>query len=178
MFNIPPAITSGDTVEWSTSLAAYPATDFVLSWSIRGDSSLDLTAQADGDNYKTELTDTQTSALIPGEYYWQAYVTNTDSERFNVGSGHLRVTSNLADTTTPFDGRSEAQKMLDEVNFAISACLKGQSYRIKERELTRADLSELIEWRDRLKWEIRNEQSKEAIANGQPNPSRIQIRFR
>jgi hypothetical protein len=77
-----------------------------------------------------------------------------------------------------FSTVTEAEQMLAEVKAAILLVLQGQSYRIKDRELTRVDLPELIKLQDRLKWEVVNEKRKEAIANSLPDPSRIKIRFR
>jgi hypothetical protein len=56
--------------------------------------------------------------------------------------------------------------------------LEGQAYKIKDREMTRADLPELLKLQDKLKWEVADEKRKEDIANGLPDPSRIKIRFR
>lgn len=77
-----------------------------------------------------------------------------------------------------FSEDTEAEELLILVKVAIKLVLQGQSYRIKDRELTRVDLPELIKLEDRLKWQIANEKRKQAIANGSPDPSRIKIRFR
>jgi len=77
-----------------------------------------------------------------------------------------------------FSEDTEAEKLLILVKTAIKLVLQGQSYKIKDRELTRVDLPELIKLEDRLKWQIAEEKRKQAIANGLPDPSRIKIRFR
>ena len=77
-----------------------------------------------------------------------------------------------------FSEDTEAEELLILVKTAIKLVLQGQSYKIKDRELTRVDLPELIKLQDRLKWQIAEEKRKQAIANGLPDPSRIKIRFR
>jgi hypothetical protein len=77
-----------------------------------------------------------------------------------------------------FSEDTEAEELLILVKTAIKLVLQGQSYKIKDRELTRVDLPELIKLEDRLKWQIAEEKRKQAIANGLPDPSRIKIRFR
>lgn len=77
-----------------------------------------------------------------------------------------------------FSEDTEAEELLILVKTAIKLVLQGQSYKIKDRELTRVDLPELIKLEDRLKWQIAEEKRKQAIANGLPDPSRIKIRFK
>jgi hypothetical protein len=77
-----------------------------------------------------------------------------------------------------FSEDTEAEELLILVKTAIKLVLQGQSYKIKDRELTRVDLPELIKLQDRLKWQIAEEKRKQSIANGLPDPSRIKIRFR
>jgi hypothetical protein len=77
-----------------------------------------------------------------------------------------------------FSEDTEAEELLILVKTAIKLVLQGQAYKIKDREVTRVDLPELIKLEDKLKWQIANEKRKQAIANGLPDPSRIKIRFR
>jgi hypothetical protein len=77
-----------------------------------------------------------------------------------------------------FSEDTEAEELLILVKTAIKLVLQGQAYKIKDREVTRVDLQELIKLEDKLKWQISNEKRKQAIANGLPDPSRIRIRFR
>ena len=77
-----------------------------------------------------------------------------------------------------FSEDTEAEELLILVKTAIKLVLQGQAYKIKDREVTRVDLLELIKLEDKLKWQIANEKRKQAIANGLPDPSRIKIRFR
>lgn len=63
-----------------------------------------------------------------------------------------------------FSEDTEAEELLILVKTAIKLVLQGQSYKIKDRELTRVDLPELIKLEDRLKWQIAEEKRKQAIA--------------
>lgn len=175
-----PRITKGDKISWLTSLPSYlsPST-YTLSWALRGATVLNLTSTQEGDGtFKTEITAAQSGALTVGKYLWQAYATNEDDERTTIGQGRVTVKPNLFTVTAPYATATDAETMLAEVKTAINRVLEGQSYKIKDREMTRADLPELIKLRDKLKWEVANEKRKDDIANGLPDPSRIKIRFR
>jgi hypothetical protein len=86
-------------------------------------------------------------------------------------------------TAGAFDDRSQAQKDLEAVEEAIRALTTGaQEYQIGSlgnggRKVVRADLAELIKWRDRLKAEVAREKRAEMIAQGLGDPRRLYVRF-
>lgn len=188
--NIPHLIVVGDTIAWrefrlkgidpttGKGIEFLPSTH-TLSWSIRGATALDLIAVADGDEFITTISETQSQLLTPGTNFFQAFVTK-DNKRLSVGAGQITVTANLALLSSAYDGRSEKQKTLDAVNAAISAIVEGgavQSYSIKGRSLSKMPLSELLVLRDRLKVEISREKAAESVAMGFGDPRRLYVRF-
>lgn len=174
MLNIPKSIVSGDSVTWTDSLPQYPASSWQLSWAIRGNSVLDEIATADGDDFVTVISSVESATLSTGVHHWQAYVTQ-GATRTTIGNGAIEVIRDLASTPAGYDGRSEAQVMLDAVSQAIVAIGNGeliQSYSIKGRSLTKYSLTELIQLRDRLKGEVAREAARKA---GRDN--RVYIQF-
>lgn len=59
-----------------------------------------------------------------------------------------------------------ASTLLTEVETALSAVLKGQSYSIGGRTLTRADLNDLKDWRLELQQEVARESGGGIQVNG------------
>lgn len=161
----PSKIVSGDSIKWESEFSDYPPTDYTLSWAIRGLSNLDVIAESSGDKFLTTLTATQTSLLLPGQYFYQAYLTSIEDpeNRTTIKQDSFNVLPNLA-LESDYDGRSEVEKLLHLVNRAISELIKDNvvSYRIKEREVTKQDLPELIKWRDQLKIEFARLKQAEA----------------
>ncbi len=180
MLGIPILIVPGDTISWISNFTAYNSSDYTLSWAIRGNSSLDLIAVPYGNDFKTTITAIESETLTPGQYYYQAFLSDSDGDRVLIGSGQIQVVANLATATAPFDGRSEAQKLLDSVTAAILAITEGgavKEYQIKDRKFTKQDLPELIKWRDKLKVEIAREQASAKIAQGLGDPRKLYTRF-
>ena len=156
-------------------------------------SAVSYNSTAVGTNYNLSISSIDASATLGELSVSRGYNLSIGSIDASASLGELSVSRNgyhltvssinapaslgaLSLTLVPFV--TEAEQMLAEVKAAILLVLQGQSYRIKDRELTRVDLPELTRLEDRLKWQIANEKRKQAIANGLPDPSRIKIRFR
>jgi hypothetical protein len=78
------------------------------------------------------------------------------------------------------DGRTQAEKDLDAVQAAIRTLIAGgavQQYSIGNRQLSRYQLSQLIELESKLKAELKREQKAELMANGLGNPHNLFVRF-
>lgn len=168
MLGIPTKIVAGDRIRWTS-----PASEGVLSWAIRGVGiSLDLTATKEGNEFVTVISSTQSGALTPGVYAWQAYLT-VNGERETISTGRLEVMANFA-TLTSYDSTTQAEQLLAKVRAAIESVLTGgQAYQIGEREFTRANLAELREWETRLKFQVYRE--GQALKGESPN---LKIRFK
>ncbi len=100
------------------------------------------------------------------------------------GTGGLVVLRSLtySGQATALDLRSQAETDLIAVEAAIRALVSGaQEYRIGTptggRLVKRAELAQLIAWRDRLKADIAREKLAENVANGKGDGRSLYIRF-
>ena len=188
--NIPSSIVPGDTVVWrdrslrgkdpSTGIDTdYKPTDYALSWAIRGASAIDAIAVPDGNEFVTTIAASATAALIPGSYFWQAYVERA-SDRLTIAKGRLTVLTNLNINLPDYDGRTNPEKMLEAVEIALSSGVtKGiQSYTIKGRSLARYSIPELIQLRNQLRIEVSRAKAAESIEQGLGDPRRLYVRWR
>lgn len=176
----PLEIVAGDTVKWTKSLSDYPASEsWVLTYYIKGNGiNASAAATADGDDHAVTIAAATTAAWASGDCWMDGYVAKS-GERYKVYSAKLVVKPDLSAEDGTFDGRSDAKIMLDAVETAIKALnFSDKSYTLGDRTVTRRDLPELLQTRDRLKGEVYNEQLKERIANGLgSNPRHIGVRF-
>ena len=148
----PLELTQGDTVQWQKTFTDYPASEWTVSYNIRGASSLDVTAAqaSNGTSHSVTLSSTQTADLKEGNYWWQAVaVHNGTSERRTISTGDFVVKPDLATLPEGYDGRSHVKKTLDALEAVIEkrATTDQQSYSISGRSLSRMDIEELLTWR-------------------------------
>lgn len=132
-----------------------PAT-YTLSFSIRGTSSLDVTAAQEGTQFKTVV---DTSTLSEGAAFWQAYISR-EGHRITIASGQSTLLPDLANQQTPFDGRTTAEFILEKVEAYMRGDATVAKYKIGQRELQRHDLGELMKLRSQLKVEIARSQGR------------------
>lgn len=189
MLNIPSQIIIGDTVTWNDSglrgndpttgeVTDYTSNNYTLSYAIRGNVALNVSAIANDTGFRTTITSAGSGTLTPGLYFWQAFVTDLSNNRVTICSGQIRVVSNLAVGTAPFDGRTNTKQMLDAVEAAIIARLKGGAvveYQIKGRDLKRDPLPDLIKFRDQLRMQVARE---EQSCKGSKDGRRLYVRFK
>lgn len=152
---VPARLTSGDTWEWTQSLADFPVTEgWALSYAF---ASLSSASQApldwdpawvtdDGQRWTVAIPAEASAALAAGNYGWQAFVTK-DGKRYTALEGKTYVEPDLAEATagTTVD---DAEEMLVAVRAEIKARIKGtgssyQSYQIGTRALALIPLGEL-----------------------------------
>lgn len=116
----PTHATAGATWTWSREFADYtPAGGSTLAYAIRGPSKLDLTgvASSDGLSWDVTASASQTAALKPGTYQWQARVTTAGVVDV-VASGTLEVFPNLA-LANAGDFRLFAEQLLEQVEAVL-----------------------------------------------------------
>lgn len=174
-----PNFRKGDSVTWKTELPSDYHDGWLLVWAVRGENQLDITASQTPDkSFQSIITTTQSNGLTEGLYHWAAAVTK-DDQRITLADGQVRVEADLFSISSVYDGRTTAQKMLDEVNQAITLVSSGAkaSYRIKEREFTYQTLPDLIRWRDKLRIEVKREQSLDKVRQGLGDQRTIHSRF-
>ena len=181
----PAELYQGDRIRW---IEAVPdGATAVVVWLRAAGAGAGVEAQGTdtADGWQVELTAQVTAAMAAGEWSLQVVAT-VDGAPHTVRRGSLTVRRSLAFSGTPgpFDDRSQAERDLAGVEEAIRALTTGaQEYQIGAlgsggRKVRRADLAELIKWRDRLKAEVMREKRAEMIAAGMGDPRRLYVRFR
>ncbi|WP_290872036.1 hypothetical protein [Aquabacterium sp.] len=163
---LPPTIGAGLTFSTLATLTAYPASDWVLSVSLRGPSAIDLTATADGIQHRLEASATATAEYLPGLYAYSARVTD-GSAVVEVERGTITVLPDLAQSTGG-DMRSHARIVLDNIRAVIEkrATQDQQRYTINNRELWRTPISDLLKLETLYASRVRAE---ETAARGNKN---------
>lgn len=183
--NIPDQIVQGDSISWKDSGSqdnlgnSITPGDWALSYSLRGPSSIDLTASVSGSEWLTTVSKTQSASLEAGTYYWQAYASK-GSDRVTIGAGKIKIVPNVFDQSEPYDGRSQAQKDLDAVQSAMRAMISGGGvieYTIGNRQVKKMSLTDLMTLESQLKAAVAREKAAESMANGLGNPRKLLVRF-
>lgn len=188
------AIIAADTLQFTTSIADYPASD---GWTLKfrliprtsGD-AIEITAAAaddDPDAYEVSVSAATTAGWVPGDYSWAAWV-EKDVEKFTVdgwvshdqryrGGASIAIKPDPR-TVAAFDNRSHARKVLDAIEAVIEnrATLDQEEYTINGRSLKRTPLDDLVGLRRRYQNEVATEDAAERVAQGLA-PRRSTIQF-
>lgn len=180
---IPTELRAGDFVSWIETEAPAGTTAIRVYLRTSAASGATVDAAADGDDWEFEIPAATTAAFTAGSYLAQ-FVATVATQPVTYREVRFQVLPNLAYTGSPttIETRSAARIRLDNVEAAIDALTAGaQMYQIGVgsggRMVRRADLEQLIAWRDRLKAEVRAEERADAIANGKGDPNALYIRF-
>lgn len=187
MSNMNDELVAGDTLDFVDDVPDYlPAAGWTLKYrlvprfSAPTQSPILLTATTyNVTQYRVQAAASVTAAWKAGAYTWSRWVEQAGPVRQSLGSGELKVLQDPAQATQGYDGRSFARKRLEQIEAALLAFTDPtvKSYAIGIRTLTRADAPNLIQERDRLKWEVANEDAKAQIAAGLGNPRNVGVRF-
>lgn len=173
----PAKITRGDSTKWTRGFSEYLPTDsWVLTYYFANAAnrhSIQATDNGDGSFLVTVAT-TDTLRFIKGTWIWQAVVTKA-SERITLDTGQFEVVDGLATAAGGIDTRTWARRTLD----AVEATLEGRasndhlSVSINGRSISKMSPLELMDWRDRLRSEVRVEQQAEKAGLGRD----IRVRY-
>ena len=176
-------LTAGDSLDFSTSVTSYPATSgYTLKYRLVPFVSgppITLTATANGADYRIQASVATTGGWVAGNYSWSAWVEKA-GERHVVDTGLSQI---LADpsTITAFDGRSVAQKALQDCLAAFATFQSSggliKRYQIAGREMEFADSAVFIERISFWKGEVLRENAANAKSEGLPDPRRITLRM-
>lgn len=176
----PTSLRAGDTIQWSRSLADYPASSWTLSYTlINAAAKITFTAAASGTDYLVTVAAATSANYAAGWYDWQAVVTK-GTEKHTVGFGRLEILPNLAGATT-YDNRSHAQVMLD----AIESTLEGKASN-DQLDLLSATFGNhtftrnpefLLKYRDRYRSEVNAERQAARLRQGLGSSNRISVRL-
>jgi hypothetical protein len=175
-------LTAGDTLDFGTVVDTYKAS---AGWTLKyrlaprvSGAVIDITAIADGDDYRVQATAATTAAWAAGFYSWAAFVEKA-AERYTVGRGSLEIRVSSVAMPAGFDDRGHAQKVLDAIEAVIAnrATKDQEEYSIEGRSLKRTPIPDLLVMRDKYKGEVMRLQAGERVGAGLPNPNRVGVRF-
>lgn len=188
--NIPLKLRKGDSYTWKDAQStdnlgnSIDSSAWTLKYAIRGAVSLDLTATDDGQGWETTITSTQSGTLTAGKYYYQAYAVekspSSPAKRITLGEGQLEILADIVSATGTFDGRSQTQIDLENLQAAMRAMISGgavQAYTIAGRQVQKMSMSDMIMLESKLKAELVREKKAEIIKNGLGNPHNLFVRF-
>lgn len=172
----PTSLRAGDSVSWLLDFADYPASDgWVLSYVLLSDQGrYDFTAVASGASHLIELASGDTAGWVAGQYTLTGYL-KKGSDRVTVGTSPIEILPDLpATSTTTYDGRSHARRMLEAIEATLESRATKAQLDLVELQIyqrtQRRDVGVLLEARARYLVEVRREEA--AGASG-----RILVRF-
>lgn len=185
--NIFATLPSGDSATWLDDPVTLPdgrtadASAWVMTYYMRGPSSLDLVAAASGKSWTSTLTSVASAALTAGNYAWTAIITS-GLERITVGSGQFVLTPDMTQQGGAFDPRSVAQRALEACEGAMATFNatggKVKKYEIAGRSMEFQTIGDLMTLHSFWKAKVLAEQSLQSVANGLGNPRSLFTRFR
>ncbi len=178
----PSQIYVGDAVSWTDTVAP-TAASFTYYFRTNAASGATVAGTLSNGVWSFALSAATTSSFATGQWFYQAVSTTAGAPTTHY-TGDFIVSPSLsyAGAPTALDLRSQAEIDLVAVEAAIRALATGaQEYRIGTptggRMVKRADLAQLIAWRDRLKADIAREKLAENVANGKGDGRSLYVRF-
>ena len=185
--NIPGIATAGDTITWTEQSVFdfqgnfYEPGAYTLNYSLRGPSVLDVVATQVEGEWSITITPTQSEALAAGQYFWLAYVTDANANRFTVGNGQITIQVDLTKAVAGYDGRSNAKKIIDAIEAEIQARITGGSaveYTIAGRSLRKEPLQALQMLRAEYVGIYAKQVRAQRMAQGLGDPTARFVQFR
>jgi hypothetical protein len=182
----PTSVVIGTLVQWKradlSDIYAPASYDLIYNIRLRNGDGVDkvvtATTAADG-SFLATLNSTITSAMVAGDYVWQAFISRkSDAAKVSVGEGSITLLSNLDQNGA--DNRSHAQIMVEK----IQSLLEGRadkdvsSYSIQGRSLSKLSIADLMMWRDYYRKEVAKEKQDALIAAGKSSGATVKVRFR
>jgi hypothetical protein len=183
----PSEITRGETVAWIKSLPSYsPADGWALTYYFRGaGKGVDVVATDDGSVYTATMTAGQSLTLSAGRYEVEGWVSKGADEtlaRHHVVSRIVTVRQGLADveSDTPVDGRSQAERIVAEIDDLIERTLPGDraEYTHGNRQKRHYSRAELLQLRAHYQAIVNVERRRARVKAGGSFIQTINARFK
>jgi hypothetical protein len=153
------------------------ANGWALKFAIKGSSNdLEVSASA---AWLVSLTTTNTGTLTAG-FARYALIATKDSDKITIDEGRIEILPDLDAATSSFEHRSQNRQDLEAVQSAIRTLISGgavSEYSVGGRSLKRFDLSELRDLERTLLIRVKNEDRKQALKDGRPDPRNKFVRF-
>lgn len=156
---IPDKISAGLTFDRLLTFTAYPAPAWAVTVLLRGKSSIDLEAVAEGSQHRLRFEAAATAQWAPGDYWYSVRATN-GADVVEIEQGNIVIVPDLASATEGYDGRSKAQIALEAIDAVIAkrATMDQERYRINNRELYRTPIADLLKLRSYYAEQVKREQ--------------------
>lgn len=173
---------AGDTLNFATTLADYPAsTGWVLKFRLvprtSTNTAIALTAAAEGDDHRTTASAVITGGWAADNYAWTSWV-EKGTEVYSVESGNIVIKPDPRTVAAGYDGRSEAEKALDDANAALAAWTPTtRRYKINGREMefsTAEEITAVVRYWASV---VKSDAAERALKAGRPNPRKILVRM-
>lgn len=185
----PLTITKGERVEWTKSLADYPATLWTLDYRYRHTTGvgINVTATADGEDHLVVIAKTVSDDFtVLGRHQWQAWVTEIAdaNNTIRIAEGTVWVEAGfVAASTAAVDQRTPAKVMLDTLDAALLAAGSEDAveYEITTpaggRRVKRNTRSEAIAQRKYWAAIVRREMYADKMRNGNKWGTTVKVRM-
>lgn len=173
--NVPNIIYAGDTISWTESLTDYTLTASTLNLYFRGKDGWDVSSSSTSGEFEVTIT-ADLTINKSGLYSWQAVLTD-GTNSYTIGTGATTVKPSFKYITDSYDGRSQAQRILDNINNYIETREDVTSLTINGKSVTKMPLADVLKWRDYYLGEVSREKKAELIAQGLGTKNNIKVRF-
>lgn len=188
----PNRIAAGDTLDFLTDVSAYLPADgwtfkmrLIPRFTTPVQAPITLTATTfNVTQYQIQAGPSTTANWAPGQYAWMSWVEKSGARHVLEGtqfSGELTIEPDPSTQVQGFDGRSQAQKAVDDLRAALATYVSSQgaiaSYTIAGRSVTFRDpgqiSAQLSFWRN----EVFKERRAEKLAEGLADPKNVFVRW-
>ena len=184
IYREPQQIVAGDTLVWYRVVSNYPASEgWTLNYVLRGTQTIKLTASTyQTSDYVVSVAASVTAEWKPGLYSIEAYVSNSDGDRFSVATWFPKTTikpnpaAYVEGTATNLTFAQITLAACETALLALasrkvsSASVNGQSYAIQ-------DITKLTALRNRMREEVQSEQDAILNAAGLGGKKNILVQF-
>lgn len=178
----PARVRAGDTVTWLKSLADYPAS---AGWAlcyrlINAGSKIDITTSASGADHLVSVLPATTADWGAGEYTLLAWVSD-GTNRVTLDSTRLTILPNLAAASGGYDSRTQARKMLENIDAALLSLSSGERLAVVEAAVNQRnfkyDFTGLMKLRNLYAAQVRSEENAERASLGLGSRNKLNVRF-
>lgn len=176
---------AGDSLNFLTAGGEYPASaGWVLTFTLIprtvSNPLITITATAEGDDHRTAVAATVTATWAADSYTWRSRV-DKGGEKYTVDIGQIVIKPDLAAAGAGYDGRSLAEKALDDARTAYAGFTASNGtkrrYRIGDREMEFSSSSDIVLQINYWQIEVKREARHKALAKGLPDPRKTYVRL-
>lgn len=180
----PVKIRSGVTTVWTKDLPDYSASDsWALKYRLAGTTAnYPVTSVGVGTAWTVTITADTSKSWVAGTYTLLGYVekgTGASVERHDIFIGTVEVLPNIAEAVSASDLRTHARKTLALIESAIEsyAVRPVEEIMIAGRTIRRPKLEQLVSFRAKYRFLVKQEEMAERAANGLEAGGGILVKF-